>query len=281
MRSLPARHALRTPDGETLALQDWSVESGAARAVVVVVHGLGEHAGRYAHVADRLNDWGFEVRAVDHYGHGASSGARGGLPTVDRLLDDLALVIDDTRQTHPALPLVLLGHSLGGLVAASFVARGVRPVDALVLSSPALDPGLSAFQKFLVATLSRIAPTLRVGNGLDLQYLSHDPAVAKAYRADSLCHDRIGARLARFLADEGASVQAAAARWAVPTLLIYAGDDRLVDPAGSRAFAQAAPPSMVSTTCYAGHYHEIFNEREADPVFERLRRWLDERFALP
>lgn len=280
MKSAPARHALRTPDGETLAVHDWSVESGA-RAVVIVVHGLGEHAGRYAHVADRLNDWGFQVRAVDHHGHGASSGARGRLPTVHRLLDDLALVIDDTRQTHPALPLVLLGHSLGGLVAAGFVARGVRAVDALVLSSPALDPGLSAFQKFLVATLSRIAPALRVGNGLDLQYLSHNPAVAKAYRADALCHDRIGARLAKFLADEGANVQAAAARWRVPTLLIYAGDDRLVDPAGSRAFAQAAPPSTVSTTCYANHYHEIFNEREADPVFERLRRWLDERFAEP
>ncbi|MBB3180415.1 alpha/beta hydrolase [Variovorax sp. Sphag1AA] len=272
---------LRTPDGETLAVRDWPVESGAARAVVVVVHGLGEHAGRYAHVAERLSDWGFEVRAVDHYGHGESSGARGGLPTVHRLLDDLALVIDDTRQAHPALPLVLLGHSLGGLVAASFVARGVRPIDALVLSSPALDPGLSAFQKFLVATLSRIAPTLRVGNGLDLQYLSHDPAVMQAYRADTLCHDRIGARLARFLADEGANVQAAAARWAVPTLLIYAGADRLVSPAGSRAFAQAAPPSMVSTTCYTDHYHEIFNERDAEPVFERLRTWLDERFVKP
>jgi len=281
LRPQPAPHALRTPDGETLAVRDWPVESGAARTVVVVVHGLGEHAGRYAHVAERLNDWGFEVRAVDHHGHGASSGVRGGLPTVNRLLDDLALVIDDTRQMHPALPLVLLGHSLGGLVAASFVARDVRSVDALVLSSPALDPGLSAFQKFLIATLSRIAPTLRVGNGLDLQYLSHDPVVAKAYRSDALCHDRIGARLARFLADEGANVQAAAARWAVPTLLIYAGDDRLVSPAGSRAFAQAAPPTMVSTTCYADHYHEIFNEREAGPVFERLRRWLDERFVKP
>lgn len=281
MRSQPAPQTLRTPDGETLAVRDWPVASGAARAVVVVVHGLGEHAGRYAHVAGRLNEWGFEVRAVDHYGHGASSGARGGLPGVHRLLDDLALVIDDTRQMHPALPLVLLGHSLGGLVAASFVARGVRPVDALVLSSPALDPGLSAFQKFLVATLSRIAPALRVGNGLDLQYLSHDPAVMQAYRADALCHDRIGARLARFLADEGANVQAAAARWTVPTLLIYAGADRLVSPAGSRAFAQAAPPSMVSTTCYTDHYHEIFNELDAEPVFERLRAWLDERFPKP
>lgn len=281
MSARPARHTLRTPDGETLEVQDWPLQTGAAHAVVVVVHGLGEHAGRYAHVAQRLNNWGFEVRAVDQYGHGASSGVRGGLPTTHRLLDDLAQVIEDTRRTHPALPLVLLGHSLGGLVAASFVARRVRDVDALVLSSPAIDPGLSAFQKFLVATLSRVAPALRVDNGLDLQYLSHDPAVALAYRADALCHDRIGARLARFLADEGATVQAAAARWHVPTLLVYAGDDRLVSPAGSRAFARAAPPSMVSATCYADHYHEIFNERDAAPVFERLRRWLDERFARP
>ncbi len=279
MRAPPAvQHALRTPDGETLALHDWPLAAGAARAIVLVVHGLGEHAGRHANVAERLNHWGFEVRALDQHGHGASSGTRGALPTAGRLLDDLARVVDDTRHAHPALPLVLLGHSLGGLVAASFVARATRPIDGLVLSSPALDAGLSAFQKLLVATLSRVAPGLRVGNGLDLRQLSHDPAVAEAYRADPLCHDRISARLARFLADEGAVVRAAAPRWAVPTLLMYAGDDRLVDPAGSRAFAQAAPPSMVSATCFADHYHEIFNEREADAVFDRLHRWLDERF---
>ncbi|WP_457493517.1 alpha/beta fold hydrolase, partial [Streptomyces sp. P5_D11] len=130
---------------------------------MVLVHGLGEHARRHARVAERLNGWGFAARAADHHGHGASSGARGGLPTSNRLVDDLALVVDDTRAALPGLPLVLLGHSLGGLVAASFVARNVRPVDALVLSSPALDAGLSAFQRFLVATLSRLAPDLRVG----------------------------------------------------------------------------------------------------------------------
>lgn len=271
--------ALRTPDGETLALHDWPLAPGrAARAVVVPVHGIGEHAGRYRHVAARLNDWGFAVRAADHYGHGTSSGVRGGLPSVMRLVDDLALVVDDTRRLYPGLPLVLLGHSLGGLVAASFVARSVRPVDALVLSSPGLDPGLGAFQKFLIALLSRIAPKLRVGNGLDDNYLSHDPAVARAYREDPLCHDRVGARLARFLADEGAVVQAAAPRWQVPTLLIYAGDDRLVRPAGSRRFAEAAPAAVLSVSCFAQLYHEIFNELEAEPVFATLAHWLDARF---
>jgi alpha-beta hydrolase superfamily lysophospholipase len=279
LKTQPARNStLRAPDGETLVLNEWPLSCGLAeRAVVVLVHGIGEHAGRYRHVAERLNDWGFAVRAADHYGHGASSGPRGGLPSVMRLVDDLALVVDDTRRAHPGVPLVLLGHSLGGLVAASFVARAVRKVDALVLSSPGLDPGLGAFQKLMIALLSRVAPDLRVGNGLDDAYLSHDPAVVRAYRDDPLCHDRIGARLARFLADEGAVVQAAAPQWQVPTLLIYAGDDRLVKPVASHAFAAAAPASVLSATCFPALYHEIFNERDTTPVFGTLRRWLDER----
>jgi alpha-beta hydrolase superfamily lysophospholipase len=280
LKPRPAQNStLRTPDGETLALHEWALPPDSpAKAVVVLVHGIGEHAGRYRHVAERLNEWGFAVRAADHYGHGASSGPRGGVPSVMRLVDDLALVVDDTRRSHPGLPLVLLGHSLGGLVAASFVARAVRKVDALVLSSPGLDPGLGAFQKLLIALLSRLAPNLRVGNGLDDNYLSHDPVVVQAYRDDPLCHDRIGARLARFLADEGAVVQAAAPQWPVPTLLIYAGDDRLVKAAASRAFAAAAPASVLSATCFPALYHEIFNERDATLVFETLGSWLDERF---
>jgi len=222
------------------------------------------------------------VWAHDHHGHGESTGARGGLPGELRLVDDLALVIDDARRENPGLPLVLLGHSLGGLVAASLVARGVRPVDGLVLSSPGLDPGLGGLQKALLAVLPRIAPNLRVGNGLDDNYLSHDPAVVQAYRDDPLTHDRIGGRLARFLAYEGATVQQRAASWPVPTLLLYAGDDRLVVPAASRAFAAAAAPGgKVEAHCFDKLYHEIFNELEADPVFEALQRWLNRRFPSP
>ncbi|RQO53570.1 alpha/beta hydrolase [Variovorax sp. KBW07] len=275
---LPQRVSLSTPDGETLALRRLPAP-GKPRAVVVVVHGLGEHAGRYHALAEDLHEWGFAVWAHDHHGHGESTGARGGLPSELRLVDDLALVIDDARSQNPGLALVLLGHSLGGLVAASLVGRGVRPVDGLVLSSPGLDPGLNGVQKALLAVLPRIAPNLRVGNGLDDNYLSHDAAVVQAYRDDPLTHDRIGSRLARFLAYEGASVQQRAADWPVPTLLLYAGDDRLVVPAASRAFAAAAAPSgMVEAHCFESLYHEIFNELEAEPVFTALRRWLDRRF---
>lgn len=275
---LPQRVSLSTPDGEMLALRRLPAP-GTARAVIVVVHGLGEHAGRYHAVAECLHEWGFAVWAHDHHGHGESTGARGGLPSELRLVDDLALVIDDARRLNPGVPLVLLGHSLGGLVAASLVARDVRPVDGLVLSSPGLDPGLNGVQKVLLAVLPRIAPNLRVGNGLEDNYLSHDAAVVQAYRDDPLTHDRIGSRLARFLASEGARVQQRAATWPVPTLLLYAGDDHLVRPDASRAFAAAAAPSgMVEAHGFDALYHEIFNELDAEPVFAALQRWLDARF---
>ena len=230
-------------DGDNIAIQDWPLEPGKTlRAVVIVVHGLGEHAGRYDPVARRLNNWGFAVRGYDQYGHGESGGPRGGLPSETRLLDDLTDIVDSTRsRMEPKTPLILLGHSLGGLVAARFVSLVLRPVEGLVLSSPALDPGLSFVQQLLLVILPKIAPNLRVSNGLDPTLISHDPAVVAAYCADPLVHDRISGRLARFIADAGPATVALAASWQVPTLLLYAGADKLVNPAGSRAFAAAAP----------------------------------------
>ena len=267
-------------DGENIAIQDWPLEHGVVpRAVVVLVHGLGEHAGRYEVLARLLNDWGFAVRGYDQFGHGESGGPRGGLPTDTRLLDDLADIVDITRTRMSAdTPLILLGHSLGGLVAARFVSLEMRPVEALVLSSPALDPGLSAVQRLLVAVLPKITPNLRVGNGLDPSLISHDPSVVAAYRADPLVHDRISGRLARFIAEAGPATVALAANWHVPTLLLYAGSDKLVKPAGSQAFTAAAPKQVVHARCFDALYHEIFNELEPEPVFSELRLWLEARF---
>lgn len=267
-------------DGDNVVIQDWPLESGVAlRGVVIIVHGLGEHAGRYDHVARQLNSWGFAVRGYDQCGHGESGGLPGSLPTDTRLLDDLTDIVDSTRsRIGKDTPLIVLGHSMGGLVAARFTSLGLRPLDGLVLSSPALDPGLSGFQKLLVAVLPNLVPSLRVGNGLDASFISHDPKVVAAYRADRLVHDRISARLARFIATAGPATVALAAQWKTPTLLMYAGDDRLVKPQGSRDFAAAAPQEVLTTMCFDGLYHEIFNELDARPVFEALRQWLDSRF---
>ena len=267
-------------DGDNIAVQDWPLAQGRTlRGVVILVHGLGEHAGRYDHVARRLNEWGFAVRGYDQYGHGESGGARGGLPDDKRLLSDLADIIDSTRvRMNKGTPLILMGHSMGGLVAGRFVSLNVRPVEGLVMSSPALDAGLNALQKLLVAVLPKVVPNLLVSNGLNVNYISHDPAVVYAYQLDKLVHDRVSARLARFIAEAGPETLACAPLWKLPTLLMYAGADKLVSPQGSRAFAAAAPTQFVTTRCFDAMYHEIFNELDAEPVFDTLKTWLDNRF---
>ena len=179
------------------------------RAVVLIVHGLGEHAWRYDPLAERLNQWGFAVRGYDQRGHGDSGGARGVLPRDDALMEDLHEVLEDTRRhiAQPwACPLILLGHSMGGLLAATWVMRGFTPVDGLVLSSPALDAGIGPLRRQLIALLHRWAPNLTLSNGLDPRQISHDPAVVDAYRQDSRVHDRISARLARFIDASGRAV---------------------------------------------------------------------------
>lgn len=272
--------AFTARDGENLAVMDWPLERGVRRrGVFVIVHGLGEHAGRYNALAERLNQWGFSVRAYDQHGHGDSNGQRGAMPTDPHLLDDLADILDDTRRhTDPRIPVILFGHSLGGLVAARLVSLNLRKIEGLVLSSPALDAGMNPVQKLLVAVLPRIAPNLRVGNGLNPQYLSHHAGVVQEYRDDPLVHDRISARLARFITEAGPATLACAPGWRVPTLLLYAGADKLVNPAGSRAFAAAAPANLVMSHCFEGLYHEIFNEVEREAVFGRLKAWLDINF---
>ncbi|MBE7420191.1 MAG: alpha/beta hydrolase [Ideonella sp.] len=273
-------HALHTHDDLPLHLRQWTLKT-RTHGLVLIVHGLGEHIGRYEHVAAALNDAGWDVAGYDHRGHGASGGARGAIARADSLLDDLGVVIDTLRR-EPARPLVLLGHSLGGLIAARFVAEGLvqrpaawwRPVDALVLSSPALDPGMNAVQRALLAVLGPLAPQLAVGNGLKPQWVSRDPAVVRAYIDDPLVHDRVTPLLVRFVVDAGAFVRTQAPQWRVPTLLLWAGADRCVAPAGSAAFAAAAPATALAHTCYPQMAHEIFNDPERAAPLAELTRWL-------
>lgn len=295
-------------DGENLAMYEWPLDNWVSemgqdalppRGVVLIIHGLGEHASRYEHVARRLLEWGFAVRAYDQRGHGESGGARGVLPTDTALLDDLAEVIDDTqvrclRLPHVIkagnhgndrpLPFILMGHSLGGLVAGRFVSLKIRPVEGLVMCSPALDVPLSLWQRMALAVTPGIAPHFCVDNGLDPRHLSRDKRVVQHYQADPLVHRRVSSRLAKFIATAGPATVAAARAWKTPTLLMYAGADRIVNPAGSHDFARHAATSpevisgTVTTRCFGEHYHELFNESRTTPVFDTLKAWLDARF---
>ncbi len=270
---------IKTVDGLTLHLRQWPATGTTVHGTVQIVHGLGEHIGRYAELAATLNASGWHVAGHDHRGHGHSEGPRGGLPDSQALLADLALAIDRLRGPGRH---VLLGHSLGGLIAARFAAQALvadaapwsRPLDALVLSSPALDPGLSAAQRALLAVASRLAPDLPLSNGLKPAWISRDPEVVRRYIDDPLVHDRVTPRLVRFIVDGGEFVRRLAPMWRVPTLLLWAGADRCVASAGSAGFAAAAPPSVVAAQAFSALYHEIFNEPERAEVVLALQRWL-------
>jgi alpha-beta hydrolase superfamily lysophospholipase len=269
-----------TDDGLALHLRSWPA-AHPTRGVAVLVHGLGEHIDRYDHVAGRLNRLGFSVVGYDHRGHGRSPGQRGGMPADDTLCADLGAVLRAARASTPG-PLTLIGHSLGGLIAGRFVAEGLQSkpaawwcrVDALVMSSPALDPGANAVQKLLLAVVAPMLPDLAVNNGLKVDWISRDAGVVKAYADDPLVHDRITGRVGLFVARQGPAVVAAAPRWKTPTLLMWAGADRCVSPAGSAAFAAGAPRDVVTVREWPGLFHEIFNEPEQGQVLDALDGWL-------
>ncbi|MFM7396617.1 MAG: lysophospholipase [Gammaproteobacteria bacterium] len=268
------RSHFRSRDGTQLAVYDWPVAGAALTALIV--HGLGEHAGRYELLARWLNSKGIAVRAYDHFGHGYSEGPRGGLLRENQLPEHLSEIATFTL-SQPAFAgrhLVLIGHSLGGLVVASAMRRGLIAPRLAVLSSPALAVRMAAWQRAAVKILPRLAPTLTLGNGLDPTKLSHDTQVVADYINDPLVHDRICARLGAYVALEGENVLAAASRWATPTCLLYAGDDRAVDPSGSQRFAAAAPSKLVTSQCFPAMYHEIFNEPDRALALSGLEKAL-------
>ena len=261
-----------------LHLRDWPVPAGLPRrGSVLLVHGLGEHAGRYVHVAERLSALGLEVRGYDHAGHGRSEGPRGGVAHPDAMLDDLR----DVFTGLPA-PAFLLGHSLGGAVAARAVTGGWVAPRGLILSSPALrPPPIGRAQSALLAVARRIAPDRAFPNRLPVDRLSHDPQEVAAYRADPLVHDRISPRLYDFLVDAGECARRDAGRLTVPTLLLVAGSDELVDASASREFSAALPPGTGTLHWYDDLYHELFNEREPDRgrVLGDLEAWLESQLT--
>ncbi len=268
---------LTAEDGTRLTTYRWAGPHQGVRGRVHVIHGLGEHAGRYEALAQTMVTQGFEVWAHDHRGHGRSGGPRGVLPHTAALIDDAAGVLRQVQAAHDdGLPCVVLGHSMGGLVAAALVARGTERVEGLVLSSPALGLALSWPQQRLLAFMHRWAPDVTISNGLHPERLSHDPAVAAAYVNDPWVHSRVSARLIHGMLDQAPGVFSAAAQWRIPTLLMFAGDDALVDPEGSRRWASAAPASMLQAQEFPGLYHEIFNETPelAAPVWASLNDWL-------
>lgn len=268
-------HQISAADGTMLYVTDYLLPASQARGSVVIMHGLGEHSGRYRHVAAFFNECGLSVRCYDHRGHGRSQGKRGDVINGDPMLQDAEIIIDDFSARF-AEPPFLFGHSMGGLFAARFALSHLSPLRGLILSSPALALRLSALEGKLLKVLHKVAPSLAVSNGVSPALLSHDTKVVTAYKADPLVHRKISARLLTSMLSSIDYCQSHAATLTIPTLLLVAGGDRLLDPEGSKRFFAHVPAGMAQMHVYEGMYHEIFNELEAERPFADLRMWLDE-----
>jgi alpha-beta hydrolase superfamily lysophospholipase len=274
------RGRVRTEDQLDLVLQSWVPQS--PRGVIVIIHGLAEHGGRYQETAAALGAGGWAVYAGDLRGHGLSPDVPGaGRVHVKRFTDyfrDVDAFVAEARKNHQGLPLFILGHSMGGLISISYVLERPQGISGAVISSPALgihpDSRPPAWLKMMVGVLSAIAPRLKVASDLDTNLISRDPAVVQAYVDDPLVSEKVSVRWYREFTKAIARANRAAATLKVPMLLMQSGDDRLVDPTVPPAWAAAAPDGLVEQVTWDGLYHEMFNEPEKDTVRQRVLAWL-------
>ncbi|MEE4112485.1 MAG: alpha/beta hydrolase [Desulfobacteraceae bacterium] len=268
-------------DGTTLFYRKYTPEKERFR--VVVSHGLGEHSGRYGHVVDTLCPMGASLWIHDHRGHGRSQGKRGHINEFDDYLKDLKALIEmaEVDRTE-GLPLLLLGHSMGGLIALSVVRKHLAPIDGLIVSSPLL--GVPKPPPLVLSAVARVLsvvwPTLHLDNQLDPTLISHDDAEVKAYVQSKWVHSKISARwFTRCMAEIDATVGSPEAIGA-PILMQIAGDDHLVSAPAALAYFDALTVADKTLFHYETLYHEIYNERlpERDKVLADLSQWVADRF---
>jgi len=266
---------LKAADGTALFYRRWHPVRGSEKGAVLLVHGLGEHSGRYGHVANVFTELGFEVWAHDHRGFGRSQGARARIPARETLIEDTKNVFETMCAGNGGRPAWLLGHSMGGAIAARAVTGGWINPAALILSSPALKSYIGSAMRHLTGLLEKVAPNLAVPHGLPLQTISHDPEVLADAATDPLNHALITARMTMFILDAGEAAIRDAGKLKVPVLIQAAGADRLVDPSGATAFAAAASAGLCTLKIYEGLGHEVYNEQEPDRtrVLGDLRDW--------
>lgn len=267
---------LSATDGLSLYAQEWTVEN--PKAVLALVHGMGEHSGRYAHVAAYLNGIGVSVAAIDHRGHGHSGGKRGHTPNHDQLLSDVGTLLAHARSMAKGSKVFLFGHSMGGNVVLNYALRRKDGADGVIASGPwlrlAFEP--PKFEVTLAGIFRNLLPGFTQGTKLDTKAISRDAAVVKAYENDPLVHDRISVSFFLGTYEAGLWALSHAADLKLPLLIYHGTADRLTSHQASAEFARAATTD-VTWRAFEGLYHECHNEPEKQQVFDLLGQWILKR----
>ena len=265
-------------DDITFYMQGWEPE-GKPKAIVCLIHGLGEHTGRYAHVGKAFNDAGYSLFGFDLRGHGQTGGARGHIPSLDVALSDIHQFIEFQKQNHPGLPVFLYGHSLGGLFALAYTIQYADGIKGVIVTGVALhSPLLEQKAKVaIVKVLGSFFPSMIIPTGLDPSTISRDPAVVQKYINDPLVHGKSSLGLGKTTLEAVNLCFTRAGDFSLPLLIMHGTKDRLTYPSGSEDFAKLASKTNKDVTLklWDGLYHELHNEPEQVEVFKVMIEWLD------
>jgi acylglycerol lipase len=265
-----------TADKTRLYAQSWQPDE-AAVGVVCLVHGLGEHSSRYAHVAAALGQAGYVTLAFDLRGHGKSQGARGDAVSYAQQMDDIKRLLAEADERYPALPRFLYGHSMGGNLALNYALRRRPPLHGVIVTGPWLRSAVEqpAWRMRAARALHNIRPALAQASGLDVTAVSRDPAQVQAYRDNPLNHDKISLRMYFSIVKAGLWALERAAEFSLPLLLMHGGADRLTLAAASREFAAKIKDGCTYKE-WDELFHEIHNEPEQQQVFAVMVDWLNQ-----
>ncbi len=266
----------KNAEGLNLFAANWSVKN--PRAVIALVHGQGEHIGRYGHVAKWFNRHDIAVLGFDHQGYGQSEGKRGHAKNLKVLLNDIGLLLQKTRQLYPNTPIFLYGHSMGGGLVLNYVTRRNPDLSGLIVTGPWIrlafeTPAL----KLIVGKILRFfMPTLRLPTGLAANFISHDDTVVEAYLNDPLVHNKLSAAAGMALLGGAKWLDTWAGEFNIPVLLQHGGDDKLTSADATRRFAERVKGDVTHRE-WPDLYHEIHNEKEKEEVFAYTLNWMENR----
>ena len=267
--------------GDGLRLYLRRHEATGARGEVVLVHGFGEHSGRYGALTEHLLANGYAVTAYDQRGHGLSDGLPGHVENFSDYEDDLDKVVSLTRSRAAGRPLFIIGHSLGGLVALRYLARQPANLAGAIISAPliAVAVPVPAHKRLIARVGLRFAPRLRLDNEINPAHLSRDSEVGKAYAADPHVNRKVSMKWFAEATRAMAEVQEWAGQIRTPILVMHGTDDRLASVAATKALFARIGSADKELAIYEGYYHELFNEPEKQELFERATLWLSQRVS--
>lgn len=268
----------KSADGLTIFGQSWEPEDALLKGVVCLIHGIGEHSGRYIHVAEAFGKEGYALFTADLRGHGKSEGIRGHAPSMELLMQDVDVLIEQAKTRYPGLPVILYGHSLGGIVALHYGLKRKPKVAGVLVTSPAMHSSLEQQPAKVLAAkiMGSILPKMTIVSGLDVMAISHDPAVIKAYNEDPLVHDLISVGFGKILLQVCAFNLAHAQEFPLPLLLMHGKADAIAFPSSSIEFAEQLA-GRCKLVLWEDGFHELHNEPFKSEVFSTMTDWMKER----